>query len=81
MVQDGHAEHPWSVYSTIGAKFGITGQAVYGILKRYNALWIMEQRNDMNPFNWDEEQMKEARQAFIALPFLLVLYFLISIVC
>lgn len=41
----------------------------------------MEQRNDMNPFNWDEEQMKEARQAFIALPFLLVLYFLISIVC
>lgn len=38
MVQDGHTEHPWSVYRTIGAKFGITGQAVYVILKRYNAL-------------------------------------------
>lgn len=41
---------------------------------------IME-RNDMNPFNWDEEQMKEFRAAFIAVPFLLVLYILIQIVC
>lgn len=39
------------------------------------------ERNDMNPFNWDEEQMREFKQAFIAVPFLLVVYFLICLVC